>query len=126
MTSGNEMSNLCLSTVKISNQQLCTTHNHQKVFFLKIMSLFRFQWLRRFVRKHTNYIPEESASLWKARLSVVYMLLSWNAFGLVVYMIYKGKNDWAQPYKSESELNLTPGTKYIEKLKNKSFYFKYL
>jgi hypothetical protein len=58
-----------------------------------------------------SYVPEERAHIWKQRLSVVYMLVAWNAFGFVVYNIYKGNSDWARKYKSDAELSLTPGTK---------------
>ncbi|KAJ3649564.1 hypothetical protein Zmor_021300 [Zophobas morio] len=72
------------------------------------MSLFNFRWLREFVRRHTNYIPEEKAYFWKRRLSLVYMLLAWNAFGLVLYNVFSGNADWARKYKSDAELSLTP------------------
>lgn len=82
------------------------------------MSLFRFPWLRRFVRRNTNPIPQDKAYLWKNRLSLAYMLICWNAFGLVCYMFYQGKGDWAKYYglKSEEELKMTPG-KYLLKHK---------
>lgn len=73
------------------------------------MSVFFPRWLRNFVRKHTNHIPEQRAQFWKQRLSIVYMLIAWNAFGLVCYNIYNGNTDWARKYKSEEELSLTPG-----------------
>lgn len=75
------------------------------------MSLFRMNWLRRLIRKKTTPIPVERAALWEKRLSMVYMLLTWNAFGLVCYMIYTGKADWAKYYgvKSEEEANMSPG-----------------
>lgn len=68
-------------------------------------------WLRRFIRKNTTPIPVEKAIFWKKRLSVAYMLLTWNAFGLVCYMIYTGKGDWAKYYgvKSEEESNMNSG-----------------
>lgn len=75
------------------------------------MALFRFMWLRRFIRRHTKEIPYTTADTWKKRLSVIYMLVAWNAFGVVCYSIYQGKGDWAKYYnlKSTDELNLTPG-----------------
>ncbi|KAJ8979757.1 hypothetical protein NQ317_004744 [Molorchus minor] len=79
------------------------------LFFNDVFS--RFRWLRTLVRRNTNPIPVSKAELWKSRLSVVYMLVAWNAFGFVGYMIYSGKNDWAQyyGYKSEEEAKLSPG-----------------
>jgi hypothetical protein len=62
------------------------------------MALFHFKWLRRFVRQNTNPIPMNKAEKWKSRLSLMYGLLAWNAFGLVCYMVYTGKNDWAKYY----------------------------
>lgn len=59
------------------------------------MSLFKFQWLRRKVRKHTNPIPLNVADQWKRKLSLFYAFLAWNAFGLVIYQVYKGKSNWA-------------------------------
>ncbi|XP_049826331.1 uncharacterized protein LOC109609329 [Aethina tumida] len=82
------------------------------------MSLFRFPWLRRFVRRNTNPIPQDKAYLWKNRLSLAYMLICWNAFGLVCYMFYQGKGDWAKYYglKSEEELKMTPAQKWTKTL----------
>lgn len=86
------------------------------------MSLFKFLWLRQFIRRHTKPIPEVTAEVWKKRLSVSYMLLAWNAFGFVLYMIYSGKADWAQFYgvKDENELKLSPGRYYRVSDKNKA------
>ncbi|XP_050500338.1 uncharacterized protein LOC126880501 [Diabrotica virgifera virgifera] len=82
------------------------------------MSLFRFNWLRRFVRRNTHEIPENRAALWKQRLSVVYAVIAWNAFGFVGYMIYKGKGDWANYYglKTEEEMNMSPGHQWVKTL----------
>lgn len=75
------------------------------------MSLFRFKWLRLFIRRHTKPIEVDRAALWKRRLSIVYALTAWNAFGFVMYMIFSGKADWARAHglKSESDLKVTPG-----------------
>ncbi|KAG5864189.1 hypothetical protein JTB14_031638 [Gonioctena quinquepunctata] len=80
--------------------------------------LGRFLWLRRFIRNNTAPIPENRAALWKSRLSLVYMLVSWNAFGLVAYMCYKGKSDWAKYYglKTEEELRTSPGHQWAKTL----------
>lgn len=75
------------------------------------MALFQFKWLRKFVRRNTKPIPEVEAGVWKQRLSIVYALLAWNAFGYVLYMAYTGRNDWAKyyGYKSDEEAKMTPG-----------------
>lgn len=75
------------------------------------MSLFRFQRLMKFIRNNTTPIPEDKASTWKRRLSVVYFLICWNAFGLVCYQVYSGKSDWAAYHglKSDAEKALSPG-----------------
>ncbi|KAJ8924414.1 hypothetical protein NQ315_007210 [Exocentrus adspersus] len=80
------------------------------------MALFRILWLRRWIRRKTNPIPVDRADLWKKRLSVGYMLVAWNAFGLVCYMVYKGKSDWAKYYglKSEEELSISPGKQWAK------------
>lgn len=76
------------------------------------MALFQFKWLRKMVRKNTNPIEYTKAILWKEKLSIGYMLLAWNAFGLVCYMVYTGRADWAKYYglKSEEELRMSSGT----------------
>lgn len=75
------------------------------------MTLFRFLWLRRLVRSRTRPIAQQTATKWKTRLSVLYALLAWNAFGVVIYAIANGKGDWAKyyGYKSEEEANMRPG-----------------
>lgn len=74
-------------------------------------TMFYFKWLRRFIRRHTNPIPVDRAATVKKTLSVAYMLLAWNAFGFVCYMIYTGRGDWAKyyGYKSEAEASIPPG-----------------
>lgn len=76
--------------------------------------MFRIQWLRRLIRRNTKPIPVQSAQVWKNRLSVIYALVAWNAFGCVLYMIYKGKKDWADyyGYKSDEDKQLSPGRNY--------------
>lgn len=81
------------------------------------MALFQFNWLRRVVRRNTRPIQYNKAIYWKEKLSIVYMLVAWNAFGFVCYMIYTGKKDWAQFHgiKSEEDLKLSPGkNKYLK------------
>jgi len=74
-------------------------------------AMFSFKWLRRFVRRHTNPIPVDRAASVKQKLSFIYMMLAWNAFGIVCYMIYTGRGDWAKyyGYKSEADSLLPPG-----------------
>ncbi|XP_044744798.1 uncharacterized protein LOC123306742 [Coccinella septempunctata] len=74
------------------------------------MTLFKFPFIRRIIRRHTKPIEEDTAALWKKRLAVGYMLLAWNAFGFVCYQMYQGKLDWAAYHglKSEEELRMTP------------------
>ncbi|XP_067637437.1 uncharacterized protein [Eurosta solidaginis] len=82
------------------------------------MALFQMKWLRRFVRRNTNPIPEDRAALWKERLSIAYALLAWNAFGFVCYMMYTGRADWPRyyGYKTEEEANLTPAQHFSSTL----------
>lgn len=56
-------------------------------------------------------IAEVKAGSWKRRLSVLYALLAWNAFGVVCYAIATGKADWVKYHglKSEEEANMRPG-----------------
>lgn len=81
------------------------------------MTLFQFRWLRKFIRKNTNHMEYPFAHLWKRRLSVAYAIIAWNAFGLVCYMIYTGRNDWAKYYgvKNDDDSHLSPGK--INKIK---------
>ncbi|XP_016938901.2 uncharacterized protein [Drosophila suzukii] len=83
------------------------------------MALFEMKWLRRWVRRNTNPIPEHRAELWKRRLSIGYAVLAWQAFGLVCYMVYTGRNDWAKfyGYKTEEELALSPAQQFAKHLK---------
>lgn len=68
-------------------------------------------WWHRFVRRRTKPIPVDQAILWKRRLSIAYGLLAWNAFGILVYMVYTGKGDWAHYYgiKTDEEKAIPPG-----------------
>ncbi|KDR24169.1 hypothetical protein L798_08999 [Zootermopsis nevadensis] len=81
--------------------------------------MFYFKWLRRFIRRHTNPIPVNRAATVKKTLSVAYMLLAWNAFGFVCYMIYTGRGDWAKyyGYKSEAEASIPPAQQWARTLK---------
>ncbi|XP_056637100.1 uncharacterized protein LOC130893099 [Diorhabda carinulata] len=82
------------------------------------MTLFRFRWLRRYIRRNTNPIPIDRAALWKQRIAVTYSIIAWNAFGFVAYMIYQGKADWAKYYdvKSEDDVNVSPGHQWAKTL----------
>lgn len=91
--------------------------------------MFQFKWLRRFVRRNTNPIPQTTAELWKRRLSFGYVLLAWQAFGVVCYSVYKGKVDWAKYHglKSDEELSLSPAQQFSKTLnveKGKILRFK--
>ncbi|KAH8416828.1 hypothetical protein KR222_006452 [Zaprionus bogoriensis] len=83
------------------------------------MALFEMKWLRRFVRRHTNPIPEQRAELWKRRLSIGYAILAWQAFGLVCYMVYTGRNDWAKyyGYKTDEDLALSPAQQFAKHIR---------
>lgn len=74
------------------------------------MTLFQLKWLRKLVRKNTRPIEFTRALQWRDRLSIAYALLAWNAFGLVCYMVYSGRKDWAQTHglKSGEEQHLSP------------------
>ncbi|ETN61325.1 hypothetical protein AND_007022 [Anopheles darlingi] len=83
------------------------------------MSLFQQpRWLRKWIRRRTNPLPLDRAALWKRRLSVVYAVLAWNAFGGVCYMIYTGRNDWAKyyGYKTEEEAKLPQAIRFAHQL----------
>ncbi|GAB0088269.1 uncharacterized protein DMENIID0001_026640 [Sergentomyia squamirostris] len=81
------------------------------------MALFKFRWLRRYVRRNTRPIPMTTAEKWKDRLSLGYMFLAWNAFGVVCYAIYKGKVDWVKYHgiKDEHE-HLAPAQRFAKLL----------
>lgn len=82
------------------------------------MALFQFRWLRKLVRRNTKPIEYSRALQWKEKLSIVYMLVAWNAFGFVCYMVYTGKRDWAQFHgiKSDDDLKLSPGKYFFNKI----------
>lgn len=73
--------------------------------------MLRWYWLKRFIRNNTQPIPETTAETWKKRLTIVYVFVAWNACGLVAYLTYQGKGDWAKYYglKPEEDLKLSPG-----------------
>ncbi|KAL4715065.1 hypothetical protein ACJJTC_014412 [Scirpophaga incertulas] len=85
-----------------------------------------FKWLHSFVRSRTKPIPEDIALQWKKRLGIIYGLIAWNAFGFVVYSIYKGKADWAHYYglKSDEEKATRSGIAWANTLgiKNAKVY----
>lgn len=104
------------------------------------MALFRFRWLRRFVRKNTTPIPHKIAANWERRLGLAYAFIAWNTLGYIgelllqtnhkfcdifiriestAYQYYKGEN--TKPV-SEMERNMTPSQRFalgagIEKAK---------
>lgn len=73
------------------------------------MALFQLKWLRRLVRKNMKPLPYSTANIWKQRLSIGYALLSWNAFGFVLYAMFTGRADWAKELKTPEELAMSPG-----------------
>lgn len=75
------------------------------------MSLFKMRWLRNVIRSTTKPIPMSRAAKAKQRLSIIYAIVAWNAFGFVCYAIYQGKSDWAAFHglSSEDERKLSPG-----------------
>lgn len=60
------------------------------------MSFFQFKWLRKLVRRNMRPIEYTHALAWRDRLSIAYAVVAWNAFGMVCYMVYTGRNDWAK------------------------------
>ncbi|XP_049955857.1 uncharacterized protein LOC126471946 [Schistocerca serialis cubense] len=76
----------------------------------------QFKWLRRFVRRRTRPIPAQTATDWKKRLSIAYMLIAWNAFGFVCYMMYTGRTDWAKYYGYKTSDDPTPGVYWARSL----------
>uniref|UniRef100_A0A1L8DC66 Uncharacterized protein n=1 Tax=Nyssomyia neivai TaxID=330878 RepID=A0A1L8DC66_9DIPT len=81
------------------------------------MALFRFPWVRRYIRRNTKPIPFVTAETWKNRLSLGYAFLAWNAFGFVCYAMYKGKTDWAKYHGVQDEdADLTQAQKFVKRL----------
>ncbi|KAJ9585739.1 hypothetical protein L9F63_002529 [Diploptera punctata] len=80
--------------------------------------MFRIRWLRKLVRKYSLPIPERRASSMKNKLSVAYALIAWNAFGLVCYMLYSGRADWARAYgyKSDEDMAIPPAQQWARTL----------
>ncbi|XP_066995114.2 uncharacterized protein [Anabrus simplex] len=79
--------------------------------------MWHFKWLRRMVRRNTRPIPEDQATVWRQRLSFAYVFFAWNAFGMVCYLIFTGRKDWAKYYgfkKEEDEL--PPGQQWAKTL----------
>jgi hypothetical protein len=74
------------------------------------MGLFQFKWLRKLIRKKTAPMPFDVASRGKQRLSFIYAFFAWNAFGLVLFQIFKGKIDWAREFKLSFLLSLVINT----------------
>lgn len=83
------------------------------------MALFQYHWLRRIIKRHTKPIPEVTAEFWKRRLSYLYAILAWNAFGFVTYSCYTGNYDWAKRFKSAGTLELSPAQQWTQTLKIK-------
>ncbi|XP_071453655.1 uncharacterized protein [Hetaerina americana] len=81
-------------------------------------SIWTIRWIRRFFRRRMKPVPIDQAHLWKQRLSIAYMLISWNAFGIVLYMMFTGRSDWAKAYgfASESDANIPRGRQWARTL----------
>lgn len=47
------------------------------------MGLFKFNWLKRLVRRHSTPIPYRKANRWRNTISVGYLLVCWNLFGYI-------------------------------------------
>nr|XP_022904513.1 uncharacterized protein LOC111416658 [Onthophagus taurus] len=76
-----------------------------------------FHWLHRFIRKHTTPIAEPRAEFFRRRLSFVYMIIAWNAFGIVCYNIYQGKRSAAEVLGYNiNENNETPAQQWSKTL----------
>lgn len=82
------------------------------------MGLFRFDWFYRIVRRNTKPIPSETALIWKKRLSVAYAIIAWNAFGVVLYMMFTDRADWPSYYglKTDEERDKRPAVYFAETL----------
>ncbi|XP_063228144.1 uncharacterized protein LOC134534070 isoform X2 [Bacillus rossius redtenbacheri] len=80
--------------------------------------MWNLRWWNRIMRRHTRPISAEKAVNWKQRLSLIYAFISFNAFGVVVYMMGTGRRDLAeyQGLKSEEEMKLTPGQLWAKNL----------
>ncbi|XP_015591141.1 uncharacterized protein LOC107265814 [Cephus cinctus] len=46
--------------------------------------MFRYRWFHRIIRRNTKPISEEKALLWKKRLNLVYIFVTWNTVGLLL------------------------------------------
>lgn len=76
----------------------------------------QWKWLRRIVRRKTNPIPHDIARSNQRKLSYVYVFFAWNAFGLVLYQVFKGKASWADYHGLPREEG-TPAQQYARMLK---------
>jgi len=54
------------------------------------------RFIRRFLRKNMNPLPEEKAWSLKKKLSVLYLVLAWHGAGIVLYMIFTGRKSWPE------------------------------
>lgn len=75
------------------------------------MALFRFPWVRQWVRRNTRPIPEPDAVKWRRRLSLGYALIAWNTFGIVLYYAIKERENKAA--KAENDKKETKAEYYI-------------
>lgn len=70
-----------------------------------------WRWLRGILRRNTTPMTVKEAAAFKEKISVLYCILSVNAFIGVLYACKTGKADWAKYFglKSETELQRSPG-----------------
>lgn len=77
--------------------------------------MFNWRWLRGIVRRNTAPLTVEQAAARKEKISILYCILSVNAFIGVLYACRTGKADWAKYFglKSEAEIERSPGNYYV-------------
>lgn len=75
-----------------------------------------WRWIRGMLRRNTAPMTVEQAAAWKEKISVIYCVLSVNAFIGVIYACKTGKADWPKYFglKSEAELARSPGNYYMQ------------
>ncbi|XP_063871673.1 uncharacterized protein LOC135106510 isoform X2 [Scylla paramamosain] len=61
------------------------------------------RFVRRFIRRRTNRMPVDKAIKMKERFSLAYAFFAWNMFGILAYMMYKGKLTKVEDGNEESQ-----------------------
>ncbi|XP_046422760.1 uncharacterized protein LOC124180888 [Neodiprion fabricii] len=82
----------------------------------KCVGMLQFRWLRLFIRRNTSPIHVDRALQWKKRLSVLYAVLAWHAFGGVLYMCYTGKRDWMRAEGYVPDVDVLPARSWAHTL----------